>query len=65
MNNNLSKIMGERRISTAKIARETKISRTTLRSIYYEEADNVKLSTLKKICDYLCCPLSDLIEYYP
>lgn len=48
MNNNLSKIMGERRISTAKIARETKISRTTLRSIYYEEADNVKLSTLKK-----------------
>lgn len=65
MNNNLSKIMGERRISTAKIARETKISRTTLRSIYYEEADNVNLSTLKKICDYLCCPLSDLIEYYP
>ena len=63
--NNLSKIMGERRLTAVTIARDTKISRTTIRAIYYEEAENVKLSTLTKICDYLNCPLSELIEYNP
>jgi putative transcriptional regulator len=65
MKNNLSKIMGERRLTAVTIARDTKISRTTLRAIYYEEAENVKLSTLTKICDYLNCSLSELIEYTP
>lgn len=65
MKNNLSKIMGERRITSVKIANDTKISRTTIRSIYYEEAENVKLGTLKKICDYFGCTLSELIEYIP
>jgi putative transcriptional regulator len=65
MKNNLSKIMGERRITAVTIAKDTKISRTTIRAIYYEEAENVKLSTLTKICDYLNCPLSELIEYNP
>ncbi|MGF2048375.1 helix-turn-helix domain-containing protein [Lactococcus lactis] len=33
--------------------------------MYYEEAENVKLSILIKICDCLNCSLSELIEYTP
>lgn len=65
MKNNLSTIMGAMRLTSATVAKDTKISRTTIRAIYYEEAENVKLGTLKKICDYLNCTLSELIEYVP
>ena len=65
MKNNLSTIMGAMRLTSTTVAKDTKISRTTIRAIYYEEAENVKLSTLKKICDYLNCTLSELIEYVP
>ena len=65
MKNNLSIIMGAMRLTSTTVAKDTKISRTTIRAIYYEEAENVKLSTLKKICDYLNCTLSELIEYVP
>lgn len=65
MKNNLSTIMGAMRLTSTAVAKDTKISRTTIRAIYYEEAENVKLSTLKKICDYLNCTLSELIEYVP
>lgn len=57
--------MGAMRLTSTTVAKDTKISRTTIRAIYYEEAENVKLSTLKKICDYLNCTLSELIEYVP
>lgn len=65
MKNNLSKIMGERRLTAVAIVRDTKISRTTFRVIYYEEAENVKLSTLTKIWHYLNCSLLELVEYPP
>lgn len=65
MKNNLSRIMGEKRLTTVELAKSTKISRTTIRAIYYEESENVKLGTLKKICDYLKVSLSELIEYAP
>lgn len=65
MKNNLSKIMGEQRVTSTDLAKSTRISRTTIRTIYYEEAENVKLGTLKKICDYLKVSLSELVEYIP
>lgn len=65
MNNNLSMILGKRLLSISKVYKETGISRSTLTSLYYRRARNVKLDTLRKLCDYLQIPLSELIEYTP
>lgn len=65
MNNNLSMILGKRLLSISKVYKETGISRSTLTSLYYRRARNVNLDTLRKLCDYLQIPLSELIEYTP
>lgn len=65
MKNNLSAILGMRLLSISKVYKDTGISRSTLTSLYYRRAKNVKLDTLRKLCDYLQIPLSDLIEYTP
>lgn len=63
--NNLSKILGERLITIGKVAEKTGLSRGTVSAIYHRRADNVKISTLKLICDYLQVPLHELIDYVP
>lgn len=65
MNNNLSGLLGQRLISISKLHDETGVSRSTLIGLYYKRADSVNTATLKKICDYLQIPLSELIEYTP
>ncbi|MCP9333995.1 helix-turn-helix domain-containing protein [Lentilactobacillus hilgardii] len=65
MKNNFSTILGFRLLKIEDVAKATGISRTTLTSIYYRRSKNVKLDTLRKLCDYLQIPLSELIEYKP
>ncbi|MGJ0706651.1 helix-turn-helix domain-containing protein [Enterococcus avium] len=65
MQNNLSKLLGERLLKVSNVHIATGISKTTLTEIYYQRAVNVQLSTLQKICDYLGVSLSELIEYDP
>lgn len=63
--NNLSTIMGSRLLNIGDVVEATGLSRSTVSAIYHRRAENVKLQTLKKICDYLQIPLSELIEYIP
>lgn len=63
--NNFSAILGERLIKISDVCMATGISRTTLTEIYYKRSTNVKLKTLKLLCDYLQISLSELIEYEP
>lgn len=65
MKNNLSMIMGAKLLSVSKVHEDTGIARSTIISLYYRRAKNVKLDTLRKLCDYLQIPLSELIEYTP
>lgn len=65
MKNNFSMILGANLLKLEDVAQATHISRTTLTNLYYRRTENVQLSTLRKICDYLEVPLSDLIEYTP
>lgn len=65
MENNLSRILGERLLKVSDIHQATKISKTTLTEIYYQRATNVRFDTLQKICDSLQISLSELIEYVP
>lgn len=57
--------MGDRLLSKKALAKGTGLSRTTLTDIYYRRSENIKLSTLTKLCDYLKISLSELIEYDP
>lgn len=53
MNNNFSKIVGEKRLKISKISQDTGISRTTLTNIYYAQVDNISGRVLVRLCDYL------------
>lgn len=65
MNNEFSTILGARLLSISKVHEDTGIARSTLINLYYRRSKNVKFDTLRKLCDYLQIPLSDLIEYTP
>ncbi|WP_311319001.1 helix-turn-helix domain-containing protein [Levilactobacillus brevis] len=65
LENKLSAILGARLLSISKVHDDTGISRSTLTNLYYRRIDNVGLDTLRKLCDYLQIPLSELIEYTP
>ena len=70
--NHLSRILGERRWTRAKLARLTGIRPSTIGDLYNEMADRVSFDQLDRICevlDRICevlnCSISDLLEYIP
>lgn len=58
----LSRIMGERRIKIAELARETGLNRNTITLLYHDKAKRVDLEAVEKLCRYLECDISDLFE---
>jgi len=61
----LSRLMGERRVRIADVARATGISRNQLARLYYDQARRVELADLESLCRYFNCGLSDLLEVVP
>lgn len=61
----LSRIMGEKRLKIADVARMTGLHRNGITKLYNEETDGIKFDTLEKLCQALECDVSDLIEYIP
>lgn len=53
MENNLSTILGSKRISVSKLQEGTGISRTTLHRLYHEKSKNPDSKTVMAICKYL------------
>lgn len=58
----LSRLMGERRLKIADVARDTGISRSALTRIYYEHVERLDLDTLETLCRYLQVEIADFIE---
>lgn len=58
----LSRLMGERRLKIADVARDTGISRSALTRIYYEQVERLDLDTLETLCRYLQVEIADFIE---
>ena len=63
--NHLSRILGDRRWTQARLAAETGIRPTTISQLYNEYADRVSFEQLDLICEALDCSISDLLEYIP
>ena len=59
---NLSKIMGEKRLKIADVARDTGINRGTITRIYNEEATRIELEVVEKLCEYLDIEVGELYE---
>jgi putative transcriptional regulator len=58
----LSKLLGEKKLSIADIARDTGINRGVITRLYHETAIRVDLKVVEEICDYLDCELSELLS---
>lgn len=59
----LARMMGERKMRIADVARETGLSRATVTLLYKETAQKVDLVAIDKLCDLFDCNIGDLLEH--
>ncbi len=58
----LSRILGERKLKVAEVARDTGINRNTLHRLYNETATRVDLEVIEQVCRHLQIEVGDLFE---
>lgn len=63
--NHISRILGEKRWSQARLARVTGIRAATINELYNDLAIRITLENLDRICEALDCDVSDIFEYIP
>lgn len=61
----LSRLMGEKKLKIADVARETGLHRNTITLLYDETAARVDLETIEQLCRLFDCPVGELFEYVP
>jgi putative transcriptional regulator len=54
--------MGEKKLKISDVARDTEINRGTITRLYQETAIRVEFDVLEKLCSYLDCDISELLE---
>jgi putative transcriptional regulator len=59
---NLSRLMGEKKLKISDVAKDTEINRGTITRLYHETAVRVDFEVLEKLCIYLECEISELLE---
>ncbi len=60
--NNLSAIMGAKRIKIYELEKLSGISRSTITRLYYDKTNTVSFNTMENICKALECRLDELFE---
>lgn len=58
----LARLMGEKKMKIADVARETGLNRNTVTLLYRETAQKVDLDAIDKLCELFDCDVSDLLE---
>lgn len=61
----LSRLLGERKLKIADVARETGLHRNTVTLLYDERATRVDLDAVERICSYLDVGVGELFEFQP
>lgn len=61
--NNLSKIMGEKRMNMVKLSVLTGLSRNAIFNLYHDKTSQITFDTINKICRVLKCNTQELFEY--
>lgn len=62
LKNNLSAIMGAKRIKIYELEKISGISRSTIPRLYYNQTNTVSFNTIENICKALNCTPGDLFE---
>ena len=62
LKNNLSVIMGAKRIKIYELEKISGISRSTITRLYYNQTNTVSFNTIENICKALNCTPGDLFE---
>lgn len=58
----LSRMMGERKMKIADVARETGLNRSTITALYQETASRVDLDAVERLCELFQCEVGELFE---
>lgn len=58
----LSRLMGERKMKIADVARQTGLNRNTVTLLYKETATRVDLAAIDKLCELFECEVGELLE---
>jgi len=61
----LGRLMGERRLKVIDVARAIDRHRNSIDLLYKDQAKQVDLDTLSRLCKYFSCSLAELLEYVP
>ncbi len=61
----LSRLMGERKLKIADVARETGLHRNTVTLLYDETAARVDLDASDRLCRYFGVSVGELFEHMP
>lgn len=61
----LSRLMGERKVKIADVARETGLHRNTVTLLYQETAARIDLDAIDRLCSYFDIPVGQLLERVP
>jgi putative transcriptional regulator len=59
----LSRLMGEKKVKIADVAKDIGVHRNTITLLYYEKAKRIDFEVLEKLCKYFDCSISELLEY--
>lgn len=59
----LGKVLQDKGISKNKVCKHCDMQRTQLNRYVNNEMDRVDLAVLARLCEYLECGISDLLEY--
>jgi len=58
----LSRLMGERKLKIADVAKATNIHRNMISLLYYEKAKRIDFETIERLCRFFQCRIEDLFE---
>lgn len=61
----LSRLMGERKLKIADVARETGLHRNTITLLYQETASRIDLDAIDRLCAYFNVSVGELFEFVP
>lgn len=61
----LSRLMGERKLRIADVARDTGLHRNTVTLLYDETAVRVDLDAMERLCAYFGVGVGELFEFIP
>lgn len=59
---NLSKLMGEHKMTIQDVHNATNLNRNTISNLYHEKVTRIDFDTIEKLCNLFECSLNDLFK---